>query len=534
MLSTRYVIRLLVALLVTAAVASPLHAQDKKMRAVIDAEIGAAWKREKITPAARAEDAAFLRRVYLDLVGTIPTYDEAAQFLHSDDRDKREKLVDALLADPRFAVEQAHVWDLVLFGRNPPNLEADRKREGFKKWLVDKFAKNEPCDQWVRDLLLAEQEGSELFYIQFRGQPEEAAVAVSRIFLGTQLQCARCHDHPFNDWKQRDFYGLAAFFVRLVVLDGTGSKKYTLGEKSSGEVLFTGAVKDQKPGQKGEPIKPKFLAGAALDEPALPKDFKEPPPGTKPLPKPAFSRKEKLAAWVISQDNPYFARAMTNRVWAQFIGRGLIHPVDDLGDKDEGDRAALLATLTKQFVEHKYDLKWLIRELVTSGTYQLAATGPVKEALPEWFQRARVRPLSAEELMSAMRQATAFDVGVAKPGPLQNAGEEYFLMFFGRPTNGIGDFQGGLSEHLFLNNSGQVRQLIQRRKGNLADTILTSTDPTEARVERLFLSVLSRPPKPDELKKFVTYLKSDTKAEAALVEEAIWVLLNTAEFRFNH
>src|SRR5262249_27448125 len=148
------------------------NAQEKSLRQIIDAEVKTAWQREKIAPAATADDAAFLRRVYLDLVGSIPTGEETSQFLKESDEKKREKLIDKLLADPRFATQQANVWDQVLFGRNPPNGDATHKRDGFKKWLGDKFAKNEPYDRWVRDLLLAEQEGSELFYVQFRNQPE--------------------------------------------------------------------------------------------------------------------------------------------------------------------------------------------------------------------------------------------------------------------------------------------------------------------------------------------------------------------------
>jgi hypothetical protein len=516
---------------------SAARAEDRPLRQLIDAEVTAAWQAQQIKPAPRADDAAFLRRLHLDLHGTIPTYEEAKQFLADADASKRQKLIDRLLDDPRFAGQQANVWDLVLFGRNPPNGDATRKRDGFKKWLADKFAKNEPYDRWARDLLLAEQGGSELFYVQFRGQPEEAAVAVSRVFLGTQLQCARCHDHPFEAWTQRDFYGMAGFFVRLVVVEegADGKRRYKVGEKSTGEVLFTGAARDQKPGQKGEPIRPKFLGGAALEEPPTPKDFKEPelktPKDVKP---PLFSRKEKLAAWVTSAENPYFPRAGANRVWAQFMGRGLVHPVDDLGEASKASHPQLLDAMTRGLVDHKFDLKWLIREVVSSEAYQLASTGAGKDALPEWFERGRVRPLTAEELLASIRTAAGFDVG-AKPGEakLPSSTEEFMVRYFGEPTNGQGEFQASLTEHLFLNNSGQLRQMIQRKKGNLADVLLTSTEPWEQRVDRLFLSVLSRPPRPAERERFVAHLTSDPKA-APLVEEAIWVLLNTAGFRFNH
>ncbi|MBN9119527.1 MAG: DUF1553 domain-containing protein [Planctomycetes bacterium] len=356
---------------------------------------------------------------------------------------------------------------------------------------------------------------------------------MSRMFLGTQLQCARCHDHPYDVWTQKDFYGLAGFFVRLVVQDvgGNGNNRsFAVGEKGSGEVLFSGNAKDQAPGRKGEPIKPKFLGGAELPEPPAPKDVKEPAPknGQK-MPKPAFSRKEKLAEWVVSPENPYFARAAVNRVWAQFMGRGIVHPIDDFQKENTPSHPELLKALTDGFVMHKYDLKWLVREIVNSDAYQLSGAGPSREALPKWFERARVRPLTAEEIVSSMRTVTGFEVNPKEP----NANWDYFLRAFGEPTNGLGEFQGGLNEHLFLNNSDQVRSFVRRKKGNLTDQILTSSDPWEKRVERMYLSVLNRPPRPKELEAFVSYIRREPKPDAA-VEDAVWVLLNSSEFRFNH
>jgi hypothetical protein len=518
--------------LALAGTAAPSRAGEKPLRQVIDAEVRSAWLKEKITPAGRCDDAAFLRRVHLDLVGTVPTYEEARRFLADADPEKRARLIDRLLDDPRHAAHQADVWDLTLFGRNPPGGDATRKRDGFKEWLTGRFAANEPYDRWVRDLLLAEQPGPEMFYVQYRNQPEEAAVAVSRLFLGMQLQCARCHDHPFESWTQRDFYGLAGFFVRLVVVDGGGGKgRYRIAEKSTGEVLFTGAVKDQRPGQKGAPVRPKFLNGPELDEPPLPPGFKEPvTKGNQAPPRPAFSRKEKLAEWLTAADNPYFARAAANRLWAQFLGRGLVHPVDDLSGKNRPSHPELLEALTRHLVATRFDLKGLVRELVHSEAYQLACTGPSTEALPPWFERARVRPLSAEELLAAIRTATGLD---ASGGKVPGATAEFMVRHFGEPTDGQGRFQGSLGEHLFLNHSGQLRQMIQPRKGNLAESLLSDKAPWEERVERLFLSVLSRPPGDAERQRFVQHLTSDAKT-AALVEEAVWALLSCSEFRFNH
>ncbi|MCI0460281.1 MAG: DUF1549 and DUF1553 domain-containing protein [Gemmataceae bacterium] len=522
-----------------------LRAQEKPLRELIDQEIRAAWAAQKVTPASRADDPTFQRRLHLDLVGTIPTHDEVKAFLQDPDPGKRAKLIDRLLDDPRFAAHQAGTWDLVLFGRNPPNPEATRRRDPFRGWLREQFAKNVPYDRWVRELLKAEgdtaQQGAPLFYVQFRGQPEETAVGVSRIFLGTQLQCARCHDHPNEKWTQRDFFGLAAFFARLVVVDaGTfkGGRKYIVGEKRTGEVHFSGPAAEQKPGKKGEPIGAKFLGGPALTEPPLPANFKETPlKGAKVPPRPDFSRKEKLAEWLTTRDNPYFARAVADRLWGQFLRRGLVHPVDNLSAKNTASHPKLLDTLTEQLVEHDFDLKWFIRELVSSETYQLASRG--KTADPVWFEQARLRPLSAEEMMATLRAATGFDAsnraaGV-KPGQekLPSGLAEYVVRHFGNSTDGRGDFQGNMTERLFVNNNSALRQLIQRRKGNLADALLTSKDPWEQRVERMFLSVLSRPPQPEETRRFAAYLSRQGSPDA-LVEEAIWVLLASAEFRFNH
>ncbi|NBV25092.1 MAG: DUF1549 domain-containing protein [Proteobacteria bacterium] len=530
--------RLVTVAICWAAWSGPLaQSGEPLLRQIIDTQVQAAWQTAKLKSAPKADDATFLRRVYLDLVGTIPPQDETRAFLDDPDSLKRDKLIARLLDDPRFATNQATLWDLTLFSRQPPNPDVTRNRTLFREWLTAKFAKNEPLDRWVRALLLAEEDGSELFYAAYNNRPEDLTESFSRIFLGTQLQCARCHDHPYTDLKQQDFYGMAGFFVRLVVLDqgSTGSgekqvKKYKIGEKGSGDVLFAGNMKDAKPGKKGEPVKPAFLRGGPLTEPPLPAGYKEPDikTGTKSLPKPEFSRKEKLAEWATATANPYFARAAVNRVWGQFMGRGIVHPVDDFEADSKPALPGLLDALTQQFVAHQFDLKWFIGELVRSETYQLASTGPAKEALPKLYERARLRPLSAEEIIASLKTVS----GDATQKTDGTTGE-YFIRYFGEPTNGQGEFQGRLGEHLFLNNSENVRAFLRRKKGNLADTILTSTDPWDRRVDRMFLAVLTRLPSSAERDKFTAYLQSDPKPEP-LVEEALWVLVNLSEFRFNH
>ncbi len=517
-----------------------LRAEETPLRKAIDAEVRAAWQQAKVTPAKPSDDAQFLRRVSLDLVGVIPTYEATVAFLDSKDPAKREKLIDSLLADPRFAQHQADVWDLILFGRNPPGYDTHR-RDGFQAWLRRQFEKNTPYDVWVRELLKAEGnsiDGSALFFAQYSRSPEDASEAIVQTFLGVQLQCARCHDHPYEKWKQRDFYGMAAFLSRLEVV--TAGRKgnetiYAIGEKSTGDIQFTGPAKDAKAGQKGEPVKPKFLLGEELQEPPLPAGFKEVKfEANKMPPRPPFSRKDRLADWMTRADNPFFARAIANRVWAQYLGRGLVHPVNNLSPKNRPSHPALLDRLTADLVAHQFDLKWYIRELVNSETYQLSSAGS-GEALPQWFQHARMRPLQAEELAESWQVASGYLDVEKQAGKKTDTsrfrplGRDYVVMFFGTPNNGTGDFQGGLHEHLYLNN-GPLGQMIGSGKGSLAEHLGDRKVPVEARIERLFLTALNRRPTAADREKFTTFLASE-KSSAV---DAVWVLLTCSEFRFNH
>lgn len=509
-------------------------AAAEPLRNVIDAEIAAVQKQEKVTPAAPASDSEFLRRVSLDLVGVIPTVDETLAFLNSTDADKREKLIDKLLADPRFARHQADVWDMVLFGRNPPGYETQR-REGFQTWLRSRFEKNVPYDEWARDILKAEgtsADNAAMYFAQYRNAPEDAIEAVTQTFLGVQLQCARCHDHPYEAWKQKDFYGMAAFLARLdvVTVAQKGNQPvFAIGERNSGDVRFTGPVKDAKPGDKGEPVKPKFLHGEELAEPPVPKDFKEPRFPEKQIPpKPKFSRKDALAGWIANATNPYFARAVANRVWAQYLGRGVVFPVDNMSESNKPSHPALLDAMTKELIAHKFDLKWLTRELVSSKTYQLSGRG-TGEPKPDKFQHAGSRPLSAEELVESWQVATGYTSTDKKSETdrFRPLGSSYLIQFFGSPNNGTGHFQGGIREHLYLNN-GPMGNMIGS-KGGLAEYVGDAKKPVAERVERLFLSTLNRHPVPEEAAKFAAFLNGGGSSS-----DAVWALITCSEFRFNH
>ena len=539
-------------LLLLLAISPGVAVAQTPLRDVIDQRVSEKWQAKNIQPATAADDAVFLRRIYLDLCGTIPTGDEAKAFLDDTAGDKRAKLIDKLLADPRYGQQQADFWDMIYFGRRPPGYDAD-KRKGFQRWLRDSFNNNTPYDKIASAILKADgntaEQGAPMFLVQYDRQPEDATVKITQTFLGVQLQCARCHDHPYESWTQLDFFGMAAFLARLDKVEmgeKDGEKKIAIGEKNRGEINFVGPAKDLEPGKKGEPVPAKFLLGETLTEPEQPKDAKEERfEGGKEPPKPQFSRKDALADWITKRDNPYFARALANRLWAQFMGRGIIHPVDNMSESNEPTHPELLEEITKQLVDHNFDVKWYIKELTNSKTYQLASSGPVEAERPEWFERARVRPLSAEEMAEAWRVAVNYSAVDPKTKEQLEKGERFFPVgdyqkqFLGDPTDGVGNFLGGMHEHLYLTNGG-IDRLFDYREGGLLHTLVEAKKdvPLEQRVEQLYLSVLSRRPRPEETQKFVEYISAaeanNKDRQHERFREAAWALMTCSEFRFNH
>lgn len=511
------------------------RAADTSLRDVIDREIQAAWNKDNLAPPKRASDTVFLRRIYLDLVGMIPTYEETTAFLADADPNKRQNLIDKLLADPRYARNQAQVWDVGLLGRSPQGIRSTN-RDAFRNWLATQFEQNVPYDRIVHKLLKADEDNSKLLYVAYRNS-DDLTTKTIRFFLGTQLQCAKCHDHPYESWTQQDYYGMAAFFVRTYVVETDGAdehiKQFYIGEKSTGEVSFKVAPKDAQPAGKEEPVRPRFLGADELQEPELPKDFKEPNVEPKKAPpEPLFSRRERVVEWITARDNPYLARAAVNRIWAQFMGRGIVHPVDDFNQLNYPSLPELLESLESEFVAQNFDLKWLIREIVNSDAYQATDVGPVKDALPKYYERARIRPLSVEELTASLHIATGLGIESA----LKSKPSEDMVKYLGDPNDGQGRFQGSLTEHLFIHNGDTFRGMCHPRNGNLAETLLKSEEDGNAKVERMFLSVLSRPPTSEEQERFVNYLTvdpKDTKLASQRIEEALWVLAATSEFRFN-
>ena len=352
---------------------------------IIDEEIALRLRQEKLPASARCDDSEFIRRIYLDLNGVIPSVDQVKAFLANTEPGKREKLIDELLADPRFAKQLAEIWTRQIVSAEIENrlLPTDNLR----KWLEDAFNKNKPWSKIAAELVTAsgamDSNAATMFYITNSG-PDKVTGQVSRLFLGVQLQCAQCHNHPFTDWKQEQYWGVAAFFMKVKQV---GSPKQfakdgsmiSISENAPAPAANVAKAlkkkKDGVPPPEGIKYVPaKFLTG---EQPKMDKNGP-----ARPV----------LAKWLTSANNPFFARAMVNRMWAQYFGRGIVNPIDDMHDDNPATHPELLMALAEQFKRHDFDIKFLARAMVVSEAYQ-RSTKPIQgnETDTEMFSRGYVR-----------------------------------------------------------------------------------------------------------------------------------------------
>jgi hypothetical protein len=486
----------------------------------------------------QSTDAEFLRRVYLDLAGTVPNPNESRAFLTDTDAKKREKLIDKLLASPGYARRMAQYFDVVLMERRH---DAKVPRAAWEEYLKAAFTANKPYDAFARDILAADgvdpkTRPAAKFYLDREFEPNLVTRDIARVFLGRNLQCAQCHDHPLIDaYKQSEYYGILAFLNRSFLFPNANDAKAVLAEKAEGEVNFV-SVFDKAKQQKS--TLPRVMTGKAIPEPKLAKgaEYKV-KPAANVRPVPAYSRREQLAAAMTSVDNPYFARAGANRLWAFMLGRGIVNPVELDHTANPPSHPELLDLLAKEFAAHKFDVKWLLREIALSKTYQRSSELPrgVSEPPPELYLVGLLKPLSAEQLAYACAQATgpiAKDPAMTTPSP-QAAGvvPTFRNMFGGQPGVPDTGTTTNLDQTLFLKFGGAVRGLIASRAGSLTDRLAKITD-ANLLADELFFSVYSRPATADEKKDVADVIKSSDRATA--INELVWALLASAEFRFNH
>ena len=470
-----------------------------------------------ILPSGLADDAEYLRRVYLDVIGTLPTIEEVQRFLQDPNEDRRSRIVNALLKRPEYADFWALKWSDLL--------RVERKRLGHKgayayyKWIRDSFVANKSYAQFVRELVTAEGalvDQPQANFYRVEGDPGKIASHVSQTFLGLRIACAQCHHHPTDIWTQTDYWGMQSFFTQ-VKRRGT----------PRGEVLWTEGNPATKHPRSGELVHPHPL-------------------GTKMTPSaPDGDRRKVLADWMTGPDNPWFARNLANRMWAHFMGRGLIEPVDDLRATNPATNTELLDALSRHVVETNYDLHELIRTITKSRVYQLSSKPNETNRLDEQnYSHANLRPLEAEVLLDAVCQVTDVEEKFEGVPPgyraiqLWDSGvSHYFLKLFGRPVRTSACVceritDPNIAQVLHVMNSPAIHQKLKHEGGTVASLVAKHPEDVDL-VRELYLTFYSRNPFDAEREHAIAYLRGKTDRRLA-TEDIAWSMLCSIEFIFRH
>jgi hypothetical protein len=498
----------------------------RALAARIDQFIATRWSAEKVAPASLADDGAFLRRLTLDVNGRIPSVAESRRFLADPASDKRERAVERLLNSPGYITHFSNIWrDLLL-----PEANADFQQRflsaNIERWLRKEFANDVPYNEMVRELITLPLTGNQqqffynpgdtsdptpmAFYQSKEGKPENLAATTARLFLGVRLECAQCHNHPFGRWTREQFWGQAAFFggIRAQGNNGIYSPLSEVGDRRELAIPGTERVAQAR-----------FLDG------------KEPRWGYK------VSARKTLAEWMTAKDNPFFARAAVNRLWAHFFGVGIVEPVDDLSDENKPSHPELLDELARQFAGHGFDQRFLIRAITLSKTYQLSSVhpGPVQPEV-RLFAHMPVKGLSADQLYESFILAT----GAPDPNRNQrrfafNSPEMDFQAKFTSQEKRT-EYQTSIPQALALMNSKLVAKATHPLQGEFLSSVIHAPFlDTNGRVETLYLATLSRKPRPEEAERFQRYLaKAGAKGENDALADVFWTLLNSPEFFLNH
>ncbi|HUE70182.1 MAG TPA: DUF1549 and DUF1553 domain-containing protein [Pirellulaceae bacterium] len=490
----------------------------------IDELVWAKLQSLSITPSAPCDDATFIRRASCDLIGRLPTPDEVRSFLADTSSEKREKLVDVLLARPEYADFWANKWADLL--RPNPYRVGIKAVFNYDQFIRDSFRQNKPYDQFVRDLVTAQgstwKNGATVLF-RDRRTPDEITPLVSQLFLGVRLECAKCHHHPFEKWGQDDFYSFAAYFARLDH-KGTGLSPPISGGE---EIVLTGKRGEVKHPVTGAVLPPRPLFGTAA-----------------PVEQEGDPR-ESLAAWMTSEQNDYFAQVIANRLWADLMGRGLVEPVDDLRATNPASNPPLLAALGEHLREQKFDLKKLLRAIATSHVYSLSTTPTERNVSDTRNHSRRYRSrLRAEVLADAFADISGVPEDFAAMPPGSRATQLWthrigstFLDTFGRPDPNQDPpcermADGSVTQSLHLMNAPDLFRKVTSDEGRAAKLAASELAP-EKIAEDLYLLCYGRLPTAEELAVAQQVFSAEGATRRQATEDLLWALLNTPEFVFN-
>ncbi|MDP1797551.1 MAG: DUF1549 and DUF1553 domain-containing protein [Planctomycetaceae bacterium] len=507
-----------------AAASWPAVAVEARSReevvAAVNTILETLWKTHQVDPAPPADDEELVRRLYLDLVGRTPTVYEIRTYLDQRSPDRYETLVDRLLTSPDHASQMAAVWRSFLIPEGV-DLTAFGGVESFDRWLAERFEKNQSYDQTVRELLQAEgrlsRSGPLLFYTAAKLDPDQLASRTARVFLGMRLECAQCHDHPFEPWTQQDFWSLAAFFAQI-------SRPQT----NLQAVTAVMQVRDIQRGEVKLPdtdavVEPRFLNRAQMEADVA-----------------TQARRKQLALWLTAAENPYFARATANRVWDLMFGKGIVDPVDNLGTQHPPCSPELLEALASQLIEQKFNLRELFRTVALSQAYRLSSAAPTAdEQRLKYFAQMPVKALTAEQVYDCISVATLLDTNGTEAFNVNrfgNADREQFLQLFRTPSGNKTQYQAGIPQALTLMNGTLIDGATGLSSSGLLQSLEAPFFTNRQRIEVLYLATLSRRPRDAEwvqLREIVPEKASGVAMKEGLAD-ILWALLNSAEFTMNH
>jgi hypothetical protein len=519
--------------------AEPLLPADRPIAQAVDHFIDATLATDKLRPAPAADDATLLRRLSLDLVGRIPTTAEVADYLANSDPEKKIKLVDRLLGSPAFVRHQAREFATLL------QVETAGRRGGNNGALLGYFqkalAENRSWDRIFREIMLpdekdAKTQGAGEFLRSRVKDLNRLTIDVSTMFFGVNVSCAQCHDHPHvPDWKQDHFYGMKSFFARTYEANGK------LAERDSGGIKFI----PNKGKEKLAPVM--FLTGKVIAVPGLEvpipakqKRGKKQAAPAKAPPAPKISLRAKLVELALEpEQREYFSRAIVNRIWHRFFGRGLVMPLDQMHSANPASHPELLQWLARDVVSHQYDLRRLIRGLVLSNAYARSSRWDGEDTpADKYFAVAQIRPLTPMQLAVSLRLAATDPEKL----PKASADIEKYLENLERSAAGLAaqfvqpsdNFQVGVSEAmLFANNESLLKTALVEGPGGLVSRLAQMPDHQQ-RAELAIRTVLSRPAQPQEIQAIVDYLNPRADRMQAACAQVVWALVAGAEFRFNH
>jgi len=509
-----------------------IFAQAKR-RSFIDDLILEKLKSLNLPPSPRCSDSEFLRRAFLDTTGVLPAAQETRECLGNQSPQKRDQLIESLLRRPEFIDYWTYKWsDLLLVSSKQLKTPA---MWSYYNWIRLNVATNTPWNVFAREITTARGgtlvNGAANFYI-LHDDPRTMAETVSQTFLGMSINCAKCHNHPLEKWTNKQYYQMANLFARVRVKSGSGEGENVIFASDSGDVVQPLTGKPQPP--------------APLDGKALPLDS-------------PIDRRAHLADWLVSRDNPYFSRAIVNRIWANFMGVGLVEAVDDMRVTNPASNEKLLSAMATFLADQKFDLKQLMRAILQSETYQRASQPlPENAADTRFYSHHYPRRLPAEVLHDAIAAITGVptqfivdrrnaNAGLGEKYPLglralqlpDTQTDSYFLKAFGRPDREKTcecerTLEPSVTQVLHIANGDTINKKLESKNSRVAK-LLDDKAPNEKILEDLYLNALSRPPQPAEKSKMLKTLDETPESDhRRAVEDLYWAVLSSKEFLFNH